>query len=224
VNGTGQYVQIVRVAPASIEEIQDQPSSIPDTFPTPMQKYYAGNDVNIFVYSKPFKKSKEKSTNEFKDLWVLNTYYFTEDTFPTIHRRSLITKKQQKELDPLYNAWKAVKDKNKDIIELMQILDSNPDSPLNDFTMVLQGVIHAAVNGGTDNYKDAFFNQTYEKDHPQQVKLLRDLRDELVKQLAILEQALQIHKKLCGEAMLGLQELLEQKFVVMKEKSEGIAS
>jgi len=72
--------------------------------------------------------------------------------------------------------------------------------------------------------KMLFFNQTYEKDHPQQVKLLRDLRDELVKQLAILEQSLQIHKKLCGEAMLGLQELLEQKFVVMKEKSEGIAS
>lgn len=74
VNGNGQYLQIISVKPASREEMKNAPSKIPENMPTNLRKYYEMNDQNIFVYSKPFRKSEEKSDNEFK---VKNLFFFT---------------------------------------------------------------------------------------------------------------------------------------------------
>ena len=49
-----------------MEEMEGKPSKIPESMPGNLQKYYQFNDVNVFVYSKPFRKSNVKSDNEFK--------------------------------------------------------------------------------------------------------------------------------------------------------------
>lgn len=65
-NSNGQHLQIISVKPASVEEMEGAPSKIPENMPTNLRKYYDMNDKNIFVYSKAFRKSEEKSDNEFK--------------------------------------------------------------------------------------------------------------------------------------------------------------
>lgn len=75
-------------------------------------------------------------------MWVLNTYYITEDSFPTIHRRSSIIKKVTTELSPLEIAFKTVSEKNKEIKELLVKHDLNNTQnppPLQELTMVLKG-------------------------------------------------------------------------------------
>src|SRR5688572_16337124 len=67
VNGSGQYLQIASVRPSSKEEMEGkQNKNISLGMPPTLQKYYLVNDVNVFVISKPFRKTKEKSDNEFK--------------------------------------------------------------------------------------------------------------------------------------------------------------
>jgi hypothetical protein len=53
------------VKPASKEEMEGK-SRLNPNMPSSLQKYYQVNDVNVFVFSKPFRKTKEKSDNAFK--------------------------------------------------------------------------------------------------------------------------------------------------------------
>lgn len=55
------------VRPTCKEEMEGQVNKrIHPNMPPALQKYYLVNDVNVFVFSKPFRKTKEKSDNEFK--------------------------------------------------------------------------------------------------------------------------------------------------------------
>jgi hypothetical protein len=94
-NSEKQFLQIVNVKPSSVEEmegmsfvsfsrsfsfflprshylcmylssLEGRPSKIPERMPAVLQRYYQLNDTNVFIYSKPFRKTKEKTDNEFK--------------------------------------------------------------------------------------------------------------------------------------------------------------
>ena len=123
-----------------------------------------------------------------------NTYYITEDTFPTIHRRSQIIRKDVKESHPIENAFKSVQEKNKELEEFNSKFASE-NAQLQSFTMILKGTIDAAVNGGTEKYKDAFFTATFEKENPKFVNMVKDLKYELNHQIKILAEGLDLHKK-----------------------------
>jgi hypothetical protein len=109
--------------------------------PSALQKYYQFNDVDVFVYSKPFRKLQVKTDNEFKDLWIRHLYYVTEDVFPTIHRRSQIIRKEIAESHPVDNALKAIKEKNKEIQEFTARIANGQEQISQRFTMVLKGAI-----------------------------------------------------------------------------------
>eukprot|EP01114_Cavostelium_apophysatum_P020900 TRINITY_DN713_c0_g1_i1.p1 TRINITY_DN713_c0_g1~~TRINITY_DN713_c0_g1_i1.p1 ORF type:complete len:1705 (+),score=520.73 TRINITY_DN713_c0_g1_i1:76-5190(+) len=226
INGTGQYLQIASVKPATKSDIEGKPNNLSAAMPPDLQKYYLANDVNAFLFTKPFRKSNTKDKdNEFKDLWVLNRFYITEDTFPTILRRSQIVNQINVEVSPLENAYKAMKEKN---IELQGLLikhdeEKNPHPPaVQEFTMVIKGVTDALVNGGPDKYKEAFFNAEFLAENPTKKALVSALKEELLRQIFILEQALDLHKKRIGDQMADLQNLFEANLSVMKEKSKSI--
>eukprot|EP01119_Soliformovum_irregulare_P019984 TRINITY_DN6420_c0_g1_i1.p1 TRINITY_DN6420_c0_g1~~TRINITY_DN6420_c0_g1_i1.p1 ORF type:complete len:1484 (+),score=565.54 TRINITY_DN6420_c0_g1_i1:731-5182(+) len=214
-DGPGQHLQIIHVQPSSQEESEGLEKT------SEISRFHEGIDVNVFCFSRPLRK--EKSENSFKGLWVLNTYYFTEDTFPTIHRRSPIKKTVQVEVNPLDNAIKAVKDKNKEIATMTSQVEKNEQFPLMDYTRVLQGVVAAAVNGGTDMYKDAFFNAEYLEANPDHYAAVQDLKLKLQEQIAILRQGLVIHElRSRGSQMSGLHQLLEEKFRELEEQAKTI--
>lgn len=206
--------------------------------PVALQKYYKQNGINVFVYSKPFRKTQGKTDNEFKvwcliqhssylqqDLWIKNTYYVTADTFPTIYKRSQIVSKEVTETSPIENAVRAMREKNKELKEMLIKHDpsapaeSAPAPPIQELTMVLKGVIDAAVNGGTEKYKDAFFSPEFAGASGNK-ELVEQLKVQLSIQMEVLDQGMKIHKKRCGADMANLQQLLEDMLVQMKEKSK----
>ena len=150
-------LQIYTVRASTKEDMEGKEKKQNKKMPPLVSKYLAENNVNIFLYSRPFKKSGKKSTNEFKDLWICNYYYVTEDSFPTIHRRSEIIQKAEVLVSPIDYALVTVMEKNKEIVQIISKHESGKEN-ISPFTMVLKGVIDAAVNGGVHMYKDAFFN------------------------------------------------------------------
>ncbi len=76
------------------------------------------------------------------------------------------------------NAWKAIKEKNRELRELIVKHDTstNPNpSPLHEMTMVIKGVLDAAVNGGPEKYRDAFFNAQYEEVNPEKKPIVQGI-------------------------------------------------
>jgi hypothetical protein len=133
----------------------------------------------------------------------MNVYYHTEDRFPTTHRRSEIIKKTNAELPPLDNAYNAVKNKNSELVgmwslslifvifltqtnvEMTMKYDRGTEQNINPFTMVLKGVIDAAVNGGVKKYQEAFFFPEYVADHPTHAQRVEELKQCLYDQVAL---------------------------------------
>eukprot|EP01132_Coremiostelium_polycephalum_P004848 gene4848-6043_t len=229
---SGQYLQIYAVKPVQMEDTpksnnsehsqpvsngknnsnQQQTNNNSKVFSPAVQKYRQHNNINTFLYSKPFKKSKEKSTgNEFKDLWIINYYYVIQDTFPTIHRRSEIIKRYDVELAPIDNAVNTIIGKNSELIEMISKHEHGTESSISPFTMVLKGVIDAAVNGGVNLYKEVFFSPEYLVENPDKKDSVDKLKVALNNQVTILQKGLVIHSKVCSQEMGGLQEQLESK-------------
>jgi len=47
-----------------------------------VRSHRANNKVNVFWYTRPFRKRKEKSKNEFLDLWVEKKFLKTDEIMP----------------------------------------------------------------------------------------------------------------------------------------------
>ncbi|KYQ89326.1 SH3 domain-containing protein [Tieghemostelium lacteum] len=246
-NSTGQYLQIYAVKPVPQEEQQKKEphdfysmasvgvtatgangttgGTSKQNFSPAVTKFRQNNNINTFLYSKPFKKNKsDKSnpSNEFKDLWITNYYYFIQDTFPTIHRRSEIIKRTEIELAPIDNAVNSIIGKNVELIEMIAKHEHAAESNTSHFTMVLKGVIDAAVNGGVNLYKEVFFSPEYLVENPTKKDSVDRLKLSLSNQVAILEKCLLIHLKVMSQEMSGLQEQLEIRFKKMKTDLEDI--
>ena len=79
--------------------------------------YYEHNRVSRFLHERPFKKEgvKKNKDNEFATLYLMETVMETEDTFPTIHHRSAIVRKEVTERPPIEVAVTALRGKNKEL-------------------------------------------------------------------------------------------------------------
>ena len=89
----------------------------------------------------------------------------------------------QLELDPLSIALETVESKNKDIDLQTALYTADKTLSIHPLSMLLNGVIDAAVNGGIGNYDRIFFNPAYVKEHAEdegRVKNLRTLIEEQV--------------------------------------------
>ncbi|KAG5459079.1 MAG: dedicator of cytokinesis-domain-containing protein [Olpidium bornovanus] len=197
-NSEGQYLQITAVAPEPdrTQEIFTKGDLIAD----PIRAYYEVNQVNKFSFSRPFRKAS-KSGNEFLDLWTEKTVLYSEDTFPSLLRRSEVIRSETNEISPVENALIAMNTKNKELRSLAKkygaiaadIAVSGPSQKVNanPLTMSLNGAVDAPVNGGVPMYKQAFFDPKYVEHNPDKETLVRQLRD------AINEQ---VRTRLCKEA------------------------
>lgn len=77
------------------------------------------SDLICFSFSKPvFKGSDEdKKKNEFKYMWVMKTFLYTEESFPTIRRRVPVAKRDEKEMSPVESAVRSLADKTVELEE-----------------------------------------------------------------------------------------------------------
>jgi dedicator of cytokinesis protein 3 len=219
-DGDGQHLQISTVLPSSVGEREGNPVPVDPRMPKRIQKYRSHNGINMFLHSRSIRKEK-KGDNEFKSVWVMNAFLETEDHFPGVRRRSLIIGSTEIELSPIDNAINVIESKNDQLIALVAthqaLVDAGtPPTNINEFTMVLNGVIDAAVNGGILKYSDAFFNEDFAREQPDKAPQIARLKAALNAQLDNTGVGLQLHRVLCSEEMIKLQEHLESSFAKMR--------
>lgn len=223
-NSDGKYLLVTVVNPSNLQEVEKKQKFIIPGTPNNSKSYLKRNDVNVFVYSKPFEKASgavvSNSNNKFGDLWIKNHFLLTDSSFPTIHRRAQVIKKLHVDLSPIENAINSVSSKNEELDEMVKKYEKSPQLNLNPLAMALNGSIDAAVNGGISLYKEAFY-QVPEPYRPQK-PFLSKLSSELTRQANILECGLIIHSKRCPDELRGLHEKLESFFPKLQSEIESI--
>jgi len=220
-NSEKQYLQVFPIKPASQEELEGKERKLSDKMPIEAQKYVTINDTDVFVYPRVFRKNKKKGetlAEEVKDLWIKKTFYVTTKKFPHIQRRSLIKETKEAIMDPIDNAISSMLSKTKEIYEMIDKYDKEKEKiennetitlNINPFTMLLQGVINAAVNGGSELYRQVFLIQEFINSNPNKKPQILKLKENFLEQLEALETGMKLHNKLITDKIRELHNSLE---------------
>jgi dedicator of cytokinesis protein 1 len=222
-DSAGQHLLITPVNPSSLAALgrEELNSAMLPAFVRKYQKY---SDVKVFVYSKTFKKSAVKGVNEFADLWIRKIYMVTLDTFPSYSRSSRVVEVVEQETSPIENAVDAISAKNEELLDFKAKHSGEARINLNPFTMALNGVIDAAVNGGVNNYKLAFLTPEFLAANPDSAQLVDKLKEALRSQMAALQAGVVLHKTLVSQEMQGLQDHMEQALEKLKNQIQEVFS
>lgn len=184
-------------------------------FPVPekVTKFYHVNDVKCFQHDRPVYKGQvdEKDSNDFSRLWIERTILAISEPLPNILRWTQIIDRSFQELTPVEFACETMENVTKELYELNNEYRANPKRNLNPFTMRLQGIIDANVNGGIKNYF-AFFTEG--KSQQANVQRLKQL---MLKQVQILEVCMELHASLAPEQVQPLHKRLFERFTQMKQ-------
>lgn len=153
--GTDQHIGIAKMEGVVDDEVfqtRFKGKSVSDK----LKAFYKCNELNKFMLDRPFRKG-EKTPNEFETLWVERCTVTTERPLPGLLNRALIIKSDLVEISPIENAITSMVNKNKELQDIIGAHAKDPSLNVNPLTMCLNGVIDAAVMGGTDKYREAFF-------------------------------------------------------------------
>jgi len=233
-NSHRQYLQIMNVKPVPDSDIpvygiqedyglaHDDSTGTEDvsSMPVPpghIQKARNYNDVRIFLYARPVMKGD--SGNEHKDLWLERVFFSTADRFPSIRRSSQVIDVKVREVTPLQNATEVIRKKNDEVLEQVNLFRSgiSPQPDVKPFTMLLGGIVDAAVAGGIDNYSKAFFVADYLDENPQDKEAVERLKGTIRDHVELLDTALNLHGQLCSDEMQALQVHLMTKMEILRE-------
>lgn len=110
---------------------------------------------------------------------------------------------------------------NKSLRDLVLDHQNDETLPMGPLTMKIQGIVDAAVNGGTAKYENAFIVDEYLKKNPEDVAFVDKLKDLIAEQIPILEVALCVHKQKVAHDLLPLHDRLETCFTKMQSHVEG---
>ena len=126
-------------------------------------------------------------------------------------------------MSPIQNAINTMREKNNELQVLIGQHAKDPSLNINPLTMVLNGVIDAAVMGGTDKYRQAFFNDTFKSADPGNPGKVEELQQLMITQIKILEGGLLVHGRYCSPEQKPMQNKLELQLADMKVKN-GMAA
>ena len=224
-NGEGQFLLVTAVTPASAEECAGAKRAFGAAVPPFVQKYVEANDVSYFVYSKPFKGEcvgagdalENPQIKEFASLWVRKFFMVTAETFPSYRKRLPVVETREVEVSPIQNAVADIEAKNVSLVALtaQAARDAGQLGPL---SLLLNGIIDAAVNGGTRIYTQLFLSPSYAASRPRDAELCTRLRQMLVEQVERAAVGLAVHRQSCPEQLLGLQSKMEEFFEALEKQ------
>lgn len=128
------------------------------------------------------------------------------------------------ELTPVEFACETMENATKELYDFINQYRADPKRNINPFTMRLQGIIDANVMGGITKYQDAFFNERFiqsAEGKTQQINVQR-LKSLMMKQVQILETALELHGNLAPDGVKPLHKRLVERFTQMKQSISGL--
>jgi dedicator of cytokinesis protein 3 len=118
---------------------------------------------------------------------VEKTYFNTEESFPTVLRRSEIVAFEVNEISPVEIALAEVVQKNKELAALnmkysslaktAQVVSTNP------LSMALNSVVDAPAGGGISSYRPSFMTPDYVTTHPDRGESVDKLRSGIDQQV-----------------------------------------
>jgi len=215
--GSDQYIQCIAVIPEP-----DRTSPIfnnPDV-PSAVRAYYEHSDINTFSCQMPISKVR----NGEQETWTLKTFFTTEETFPTVLRRSEVVEVHLEEISPIENAINDVELKTKELnalnIRYTTLAKSGQQISTNVLVMALNGVIDTPSSSGVSAYRQMFLTSEFVSQNPHQVELVQRLRDAIHDQARVIDNCLKLHGSLCTQDWLSFHERLERYF--RKEFAEEI--
>uniref|UniRef100_T1IIV8 Dedicator of cytokinesis protein 1 n=1 Tax=Strigamia maritima TaxID=126957 RepID=T1IIV8_STRMM len=211
-----QYLQINKVDPLMQEKKKFSNKSVQQQ----ILKFYKVNDVQKFTYSR--RKGGRDSDNEFANLWLERTVLEISYPLPGILRWFPAVTSHSFDVSPLENAVETMELSNKKLQDLIVTHDNDTNSPLGPLSMMLSGIVDAAVMGGIVNYEKAFFTDEFLEKNPtrknnERIQWLKDL---IAQQIPLLEAGLFIHRLKAPESLRPFHERMEECFVKLKAHVE----
>jgi len=185
--------------------------------------------INTFYSKTPVRKRRTEGYGEFAEWHRHVTTYTTKQALQgTIRRSEVIKISPVKEMSPIECA---VYDTNSKTIELMHQacyywrclrfgLDYAPQAVSN-FTMLITGIVNAAVNGGTAVFQQIFLESPMSKE-PICVKFSQALKNAFSDQLRAVNFALIIHDQIVADVSRPLHEQAKGNFKDMASKMEPV--
>jgi hypothetical protein len=246
------FMAISKLTPSTRPEMKAQVASSHVTdplLPPGLKVWRANNCLDTFSYRRPYNKRKQqglkKSANstvffgsdqkekaldtdgEFRDLWVEFKYCRTQRCFPSTQRRILCVETSSVFRNPIEMAIETMEGKNIELEAKLAIMETLPDGGADQsYTMALNGVVDAAVNGGLANYV-SFLDGTFRELNPEiqeDIELFpakKSINIELAKlieqQLEIMDRGIRIHSTKVCEAMKPLGAYMETNYDKMRK-------
>ncbi|KAK0461408.1 uncharacterized protein EV420DRAFT_1619788 [Desarmillaria tabescens] len=208
--GTDQYIQCTSVTP---EPDRTLPVFTNPDVPTAVRVYYEHSAINLFSSSRQVKKLGRDGSDE---IWVEKTYFTTEETFPTVLRRSQVIELEVVELSPVENALTEVETKTKDLaalsIRYQSLAKTAQQVSTNALSMALNSAVDAPMNTGVASYRQTFFNSEYVTRNPDRAEMVERLRVAIDEQVRTIDACLKLHGHLCPVEFHPFHETLEKFF------------
>eukprot|EP00768_Dysnectes_brevis_P004096 gnl/Dysnectes_brevis/2912_a3566_649.p2 GENE.gnl/Dysnectes_brevis/2912_a3566_649~~gnl/Dysnectes_brevis/2912_a3566_649.p2 ORF type:complete len:251 (-),score=112.64 gnl/Dysnectes_brevis/2912_a3566_649:1855-2607(-) len=201
-----------------------------DRLPENLGIFFRSNSVRIFLAKRnaldaSYKRvvGAEDRLLRIRHLQCVHTFLVCRDVFPNLSRRSPVVERITFVLPALDLAIQSVRQKASDVVRISaehqrMLVAQNGNVTASQFgqlSMILNGSIDAAINGGITLYADAFFRPDYLEQHPGSVHRIRRLETAISEQLAVLKLALDIHANV--QELAPFQRKLETIFSTLTE-------
>lgn len=204
--GNDQYIQCLGVAP---EPDRSLPIFSNPDVPSAVRTYYEHSAINLFSTSRQIKKVGRDGNEEF---WVEKSFYTTEETFPTVLRRSQVIGIEIVELSPVETALTDVETKTKDLSALclryQALAKTNQTVSTNALAMALNAAVDAPINTGVTAFRQSFFSPDYLTRNPERTDIVERLRLAIDDQVRTIDTCLRLHGQLCPPEFQPFHETL----------------
>ncbi|XP_063050218.1 dedicator of cytokinesis protein 5, partial [Engraulis encrasicolus] len=217
-NSPGQHIQAFTVKPVLTLPQKFKDKGVPEQ----ILNYYRTNEVDTFQYSRPFRKGKKDPDNEFATMWIERTTYITAYKFPGILKWFEVKSISVEEISPLQNAVETMELANEKLSNLVQQQAVDQSQPVHPLSMMLNGIVDPAVQGGFANYKKAFFTEKYMQEHPEDLERIDVLKHLIALQIPLLDDGIRIHGEKATDQLRPLHDHISTCFVELRAKVESL--
>jgi len=165
--------------------------------PPQLFEYALKNTANMFWYKQAFEKGKNKE-NSIAVTFTKNWIYRTEFELPGMMKWSeVLEQPEMMELSPIVTTVAMLQEKNWTYEMMWKKLEMDQTSvQFKELEQNLVGVVLPSVGGGVPKMEEAFLTEDYAQAHEEENDLIEDLKQEIVKQIDIIDKLLPFFDKM----------------------------
>lgn len=168
-------------------------------------------------------------------LWIERMTLEIENPLPGILRWFEVINRHTEEIPPVKYACETMQSVELELRQLVTTYTIEPKRNLNPFTMRLQGIIDANVQGGISKYQQAFFTQEFAKLCPEYMNYVYTLKNLILEAMQVrekifcknfgvlddffkvIEEGLDLHGRLAPAGVQPLHQRLLERFAQLRE-------